>query len=123
MRLLEQGTVEKLAPAAPVEVGQELELKLGEVGLHDAHAGVGKVKGFEVVVADAAKLVGKKVRVRIAAVLEDVAYAVLTTAEEGSTVPITAEAEAEKPTRAKRPSKAAADADGDARRRCGARRR
>ena len=36
MRVLEQGTVEKLAPDAPVEIGEELELKLGEVGLHDA---------------------------------------------------------------------------------------
>ncbi len=113
MRVIDQGTVEKLAPSAPVEPGQELELKLGEVGLHDPRAGAGKVKGFEVVVAGAAKLVGKRVRVRITAVLEDVAYAVLTTAQEGSTVPITAEAEAEKPTRAKRPSKAAADADAD----------
>ena len=76
MRLIEQGTVEKLAPTAPVEVGQELELKLGEVGLHDARAGVGKVNGYEVVVADAAKLVGKKVRARIVVVMEGVAYAV-----------------------------------------------
>jgi ribonuclease G len=106
MRVIDQGTVEKLAPAAPVEPGEELELKLGEVGLHDAHAGAGKVKGFEVVVAGAAKLVGKRVRVRITAVLEDVAYAVLAGAEE-LTAPITAEAEAEKPTRAKRPVKAA----------------
>ncbi len=114
MRVIDQGTVEKLAPAAPVEPGQELELKLGEVGLHDAHAGAGKVKGFEVVVAGAAKLVGKRVRVRITAVLEDVAYAVLTGVEEGATVPITAEAEAEKPTRSKRPTKAAADSEADA---------
>ena len=115
MRVIDQGTVEKLAPSAPVEPGQELELKLGEVGLHDPRAGAGKVKGFEVVVAGAAKLVGKRVQVRITAVLEDVAYAVLTTAQEGATVPITAEAEAEKPTRAKRPSKAtAADVDSDA---------
>ncbi len=114
MRVIDQGTVEKLAPSAPVEPGQELELKLGEVGLHDPRAGAGKVKGFEVVVAGAAKLVGKRVQVRITAVLEDVAYAVLTTVQEGATVPITAEAEAEKPTRAKRPSKAAADADTDA---------
>ena len=113
MRVIDQGTVEKLAPSAPVEPGQELELKLGEVGLHDPRAGAGKVKGFEVVVAGAAKLVGKRVRVRITAVLEDVAYAVLTTVQEGATVPITAEAEAEKPTRAKRPSKAAADADAE----------
>ncbi len=64
MRVIDQGTVEKLAPEAPVEPGQELELKLGEVGLHDAHAGAGKIKGFEVVVAGAAKLVGKRVRVQ-----------------------------------------------------------
>ncbi len=108
LRMLEQGTVEKLAPASPVEVGQELELKLGELGLYDAHAGVGKLKGVEVVVADAAKLVGKKVNVRIIAVMEGVAYAVL--AESGVKVeqPITAEAEAERPTRARRAPKAEA---------------
>jgi ribonuclease G len=101
LRVLEQGPVEKLAPSAPVELGQELELKLGEVGLHDAHAGAGKVKGFEVVVAGAAKLVGKKVKVRVVAVMDDVAYAVLVGATEAP-APITAEAEAEKPTRARR---------------------
>jgi ribonuclease G len=106
MRLLEQGTVEKLAPDAPVTVGEELELKLGEVGLHDARAGVGKVKGFEVVVAEAGKLVGKKVRVRIVAVTNGAAFAVQ--AGDGTAAaPITAEAEAERPTRAKRPAKAA----------------
>ncbi|HSS81707.1 MAG TPA: Rne/Rng family ribonuclease, partial [Gaiellaceae bacterium] len=105
MRLLEQGTVEKLAPDAPVEVGEELELKLGEVGLHDGRAGVGKVKGYEIVVADTAKLVGKKIKVRIVAVTEGVAFAVeATTASDNQ--PITAEAEAERPTRAKRPTKA-----------------
>ena len=108
LRMVEQGTVEKLAPASPVEVGQELELKLGELGLYDAHAGVGKVKGVEVVVADAAKLVGKKVNVRVIAVMEGVAYAVL--AESGAKLeqPITAEAEAERPTRARRTPKAEA---------------
>ena len=75
--MLEQGTLEKVAPEVPVEVGQELELKLGEVGLHDAHAGVGKVEGVDVVVADAAKLVGKKVKVRITAVTEGLAWAEL----------------------------------------------
>ena len=106
MRLLEQGTVEKLAPAAPVAIGEELELKLGEIGLHDSHAGAGKVKGFEVVVAEAAKLVGKKVRVKIIAVMEGVSYAVLAGAQE-ATAPITAEAEAEKPTRPVRKSASA----------------
>jgi ribonuclease G len=105
MRLLEQGTIEKLAPDAPVEVGEELELKLGEVGLHDGRAGVGKVKGYEIVVANTAKLVGKKIKVRIVAVTEGVAFAVeATTASDNQ--PITAEAEAERPTRAKRPTKA-----------------
>src|SRR6185312_15882328 len=107
MRVLEQGTVEKLAPAAPVEVGEELELKLGELGLYDARAGVGKHEGFEVVVADAAKLVGKKVQVRIVAVMDGIAYAVRVGAEP-SEAPITAEAEAERPTRSRRAPKAAA---------------
>ncbi len=108
VRLIEQGTVEKLAPVAPLEVGQELELKLGELGLYDAHAGVGKVKGLEVVVADAAKLVGKKVNVRVVAVMEGVAYAVLAEAGVKAEQPITAEAEAERPTRARRATKAEA---------------
>jgi ribonuclease G len=108
VRLLEQGTVEKLAPEAPLEVGQELEVKLGELGLYDAHAGVGKVKGFEVVVADAAKLVGKKVNVRVVAVMEGISYAVLAEAGVKTEQPITAEAEAERPTRARRATKAEA---------------
>ena len=36
-------------------------------GLHDSHAGVGKVEDVDVVVGGAAKLVGKKVKVRITA--------------------------------------------------------
>jgi len=118
-RVLEQGTVAKLAPDAPVEAGQELELKLGEVGLYDAHAGVGKVDGIDVTVAEAAKLVGKKVRVRITAVQEGGAYAELVDAVEQHEPPITAEGEAEKPTRAPRAKKAvaeeaaAADAEAD----------
>src|SRR5581483_3365895 len=118
-RVLEQGTVTKLAPDAPVEAGQELELKLGEVGLYDARAGVGKVDGIDVTVAEAAKLVGKKVRVRITAVQEGGAYAELVDAVEQHEPPITAEGEAEKPTRAPRAKKAvaeeaaAADAEAD----------
>src|SRR5262249_33726265 len=54
--VLDRGDVERLAPTAPVAVGQELEVKLGEVGLYDPQAGVGKVKGFDVVVAHAATL-------------------------------------------------------------------
>ncbi len=61
--VLEQGKLEALKPAAAVEEGASLELKLVEVGLYDPTAGVGKVDGSEVVVAGAAKLVGKKVAV------------------------------------------------------------
>ncbi len=100
---------------APVEVGQELELKLGEVGLHDPRAGAGKLKGFEIVVAEAAKLVGKKVQVRIVAVMEGAAYGVLVEGASKSDLPITAEAEAERPTRARRQVRAAsADLSDDA---------
>jgi ribonuclease G len=100
-RVLDRGDVARLEPKAPVEVGQELELKLGEVGLHDPHAGVGKVKNFDVVVAGAATLVGKKLKVRIGAVEEDVAYAEPVGRADAES-PITAEAEAEKPTRARK---------------------
>ena len=78
-RVIEQGTLEKVAPALPVEPGQELSLTLGEVGLYDAHAGVGKVEDVDVVVANAAKLVGKKIKVRINAVTEGMAWAELLT--------------------------------------------
>jgi ribonuclease G len=100
-RVLERGDIVRVASKAAVEAGQEMEVKLGEVGLHDPQAGVGKIKGLNIVVAGAAKLVGKKVRVRITAVMEGVAYAeqLDRVVEEG---PITAESEAEKPTRAPR---------------------
>src|SRR5262249_30094564 len=72
-----------------------------EVGLHDVNAGVGKVDGYDVVVADAAKLVGKKVEVTVGRALDGIAYATLSEAAPAAT-PITFEAEAEKPTRASR---------------------
>jgi ribonuclease G len=108
-RVLDQGTLEKVAPKLPVEVGQELSLQLGEVGLYDAQAGVGKVENIDVVVADAAKLVGKKVKARIAAVTEGLAWAELLAPAEQAREPLTAESEAEKPTRAKRSSAAKKD--------------
>jgi ribonuclease E len=103
-KVLEQGTLEKVAPALPVEVGQEVDLKLGEVGLHDPQAGVGKVDDIDVVVAAAAKLVGKKVKARVAAIGEGIAWAELVAPVEAAEEPLTAEAEAERPTRAKRPT-------------------
>ncbi len=103
-RVLDQGTLEKVEPKLPVALGQELSLSLGEVGLYDAHAGVGKVEELDVIVADAAKLVGKKVKVRVEAVTEGLAWASLLMPVVSSQEPLTAESEAEKPTRAKRSS-------------------
>jgi ribonuclease G len=103
-RVLDQGTLEKVAPRLPFDVGAELEVKLGEVDLYDARAGAGKVEDVDVIVGDAAKLVGKKVKVRVTVVTEGIAWAELLTPVEPADEPLTAEAEAEKPTRAKRPS-------------------
>ncbi len=110
--VLDEGTVEKLAPAgAPVTEGQSLELKLVEVGRHDAAAGIGKLDGWSIAVGGAAKLVGKKVNVRVQRVLDGVAYAALADGQAAAApVPITAEAQAEKPTRASRAKKAEPEA-------------
>jgi ribonuclease G len=97
--VLEQGKLDALRPAAPIEEGSTLELKLVEVGLYDPAAAVGKVDGSEIVVAGAAKLVGKKVKVRVGRVLDGVAFATLDDAP-APPAPVTFEAEAEKPTRA-----------------------
>src|SRR4029077_3520414 len=94
-----EGKREELAPQAPVEEGAKLELKLVEVGLHDSSAGVGKVDGLDICVADAAKLVGKKIEVQVERVLDDSAYATLVGRPAEGDGPITAESEAEKPTR------------------------
>jgi ribonuclease G len=97
--VLEQGKLEALRPEAPVEEGASIEVKLVEVGLRDPAAGVAKLDGWEIVVAGAAKLVGKKVEVTIGRVLDGVAFATVADAAVLPT-PITFEAEAEKPTRA-----------------------
>ncbi len=109
LAVLGEGAVEELAPKAPVAEDEEVQLELGEVGLHDATAGIGKVDGYSVEVANAAKLVGKKVKARITRVLDGTAYATLVRPAPPAEVeaPITAEAEAEKPTRAPRRKKAA----------------
>jgi ribonuclease G len=103
--VLDEGTLEKLAPAdAPVSEGQTIEIKLVEVGRHDARAGVGHVDGISVAVGGAARLVGKKVSAHVERVLDGTAYATLAdgAAEQAAAEPITAEAQAEKPTRASR---------------------
>jgi ribonuclease G len=106
--VLDEGTLEKLAPAdAPVDEGQTVEVKLVEVARHTAAAAVAKLDGWDVNVGDAAKLVGKKVNVRIARVMDGTAYATLADdLPEAPPAPITAEAQAEKPTRASRAKKA-----------------
>src|SRR6476661_6019904 len=100
-----EGKLVDIAPKAPVEEGAEIRLELVEVGQHDIAAGVGKLNGLSIAVADAASLVGKKAKVRIERVLNGAAYATLVqtaaqTAKQDA--PITAESEAEKPTRAPR---------------------
>ncbi|MDP9491648.1 MAG: Rne/Rng family ribonuclease [Actinomycetota bacterium] len=104
---LERGPLAKLQPESPVEEGQELEVKLVEVGLHDPTLGVAKHEGVDISVANGAALVGKRIKVKITRVLDGVAYAeLLQQSSEVVESPITAEAMAEKPTRARR-SKAA----------------
>ena len=97
--VLAEGRRDDLAPAAPVAEGAELEVKLVEVDLHDASAAVGRADGFPIVVAEAAKRVGKKATVSVGRVLEGQAFATLVGGEEPA-APITFESEAEKPTRA-----------------------
>jgi ribonuclease G len=99
--VLAEGKLEDLAPAAPVAEGAELLLELVEVDRHDGSAAVGKVEGFDVCVGAAAGLVGKKVKVRIERVLDGTAYATLVAKAGGKkpVEPLTAEGEAEKPTR------------------------
>jgi ribonuclease G len=106
--VLAEGKREELALAGPVAEGAKIELKLVEVGLHDAGAGVGKVDGLDVCVANAAKQVGKKVDVQVERVLDDAAYATLVSQAVAVDEPITAESEAEKPTRRAAGSAAAA---------------
>jgi ribonuclease G len=108
-KVLGEGKLADLAPQAPLTEGQELRVELVEVGLHDVDAATAKHDGLTVSVAHAAKLVGKKLKVRIDRVLDGTAYASLVQPPAGSAyTPITAEAEAEKPTRAPR-RKAAAE--------------
>jgi ribonuclease G len=97
--VLAQGKRETLTPEAPLAEGATVELKLVEVGLYDSGAGVGKLDGWDIVVAGAAKQVGKKVSATVGRVLDGVAYATIADGAKPET-PITFEAEAEKPTRA-----------------------
>jgi ribonuclease G len=102
--VLAEGKLVDLQPEAPIAEGAEIDVKLVEVDKHDAGSAAGKHEGLDVVVGGAAKLVGKKAKVRVERVLDGVAYAALLTATEKPAEAITFESEAEKPTRA--PSRA-----------------
>jgi ribonuclease G len=99
--VLGKGTLESLLgedDGSKLE-GKTVELKLGEVDRYDVHAGVGKLDGVAVCVANASKLVGKKAKVRIERVVDGTAYATLVGGRKADEAPITAESAAEKPTR------------------------
>jgi ribonuclease G len=97
--VLGKGTFESLAPEAPVQEGAKIDLKLVEVARHDVNSAVGKVDGLVVCVGDASRMVGKNAKVQIERVLNGTAYATLVTRTKLVEPPITAEGEAEKPTR------------------------
>jgi ribonuclease G len=112
--VLGEGKLADVAPTGPVEEGAELMVELVEVDRHDAAAGVAHVDGIDVCVGDAAELVGKKVKVKIERAFDGVAYASLVRkSTKKAPEPLTAEAEAEKPTRKPPARKADADADAD----------
>jgi ribonuclease G len=108
--VLSEGKLADLAPPAPVGEDSETMLQLVEVDRHDSAAAVGKLDGLDVVVADAASLVGKRLRVRVERVLDGRAYAVLVRKTKEAPEPLTAEGEAEKPTRKPPARKGAAPA-------------
>jgi ribonuclease G len=97
--VLAEGKLADVAPESPVDEGGEVMLQLVEVDRFDGSAAVGKLDGLDVVVADAASLVGKRLKVRVEKVLDGRAYAVLSKKTKTAAEPLTAEAEAEKPTR------------------------
>jgi ribonuclease G len=100
--VLERGSVAKLQPESSLAEGEERQLKLVEVGLHDSTAGVAKEGDLTISVAGAAGMVGKRVKLRVERVLDGTAYATLAGGDGPVQAPITAEALAEKPTRARR---------------------
>ncbi|MGI9111184.1 MAG: Rne/Rng family ribonuclease [Gaiellaceae bacterium] len=112
LAVLAEGKLADLRPETAIAEGSEVELKLVELGLHDAYAAAGKLDGLDVIVGGAAKLVGKKAKVRIERALDGSAYATLLSGAVAAPEAITFESEAEKPTRApSRARRAAGDAD------------
>jgi ribonuclease G len=110
--VLGEGKLTDVAPTGPVGEGAELMVELVEVDRHDGAAGVAKVDGIDVCVGEAAELVGKKVKVKVERVFEGIAYASLVRrAAKKPVEPLTAEGEAEKPTRKPPARKADATAE------------
>ena len=109
--MLDQGTLEKLQGDLPVAEGAELQIKLVEVSKHDVNAAMGTRDDYTVCVGDAATMVGKSVKVRVERFLDGTAYATLVTKAKAGDEPITAEGQAEKPTRKPPARKTAAKAD------------
>jgi ribonuclease G len=97
--VVSEGKLDDLAPPAPLGESAETMLQLVEVDRYDSAAAVGKHDGLDIVVADAASLVGKRVKVRVERVLDGRAYGVLMRKTKDVPEPLTAEGEAEKPTR------------------------
>src|SRR5207248_7723731 len=97
--VLSEGKLADLAPLAPLAEDAEVMLQLVEVDRYDGAAAVGKSDGLDIVVADAASLVGKRIKVRVERVLDGRAYAVAIRKIKAVPEPLTAEGEAEKPTR------------------------
>jgi ribonuclease G len=99
--VLRRGKRADLVPEAPFAEGDQLDVQLLEIGKRDPAAGVGKLDGFEISVADAARLVGKKAKVRLDRVVAGVGYATLVRPKPKASAPapLTAEIQAEKPTR------------------------
>src|SRR5438477_7840762 len=104
-----QGKLETIAPDGPVPEGASVDLQPVELDLFDPRAAVAKLDGFDVVIADAAKLVGRKVKARVERVQPGTAYATLVGGGKRGESPVTAEGEAEKPTRKPTAKKAAAE--------------
>ena len=97
--VLSEGKLADLAPPAPVAEDAEVMLQLVEVDRYDGAAAVGKLDGLDIVVAEAASSVGKRIKARVERVLDGRAYAVAIRKTKAVPEPLTAEGEAEKPTR------------------------
>ena len=110
--VLAEGKREELSAQAAVEEGATIDVKLVEVGRYDPSVAVGKANDLDVAVAAAAKLVGRKVKARVERVLDGTAYATLADGAPKIDLPITAESEAEKPTR-RAPAKRAAQSSSE----------